>query len=163
MSYGWGMGLFWAFKYIFFILGVSYPFFSLIYWGLTFLVPFFLALFLIHFHLVLPKRISFARDWTLGVLIFFFAALIVSLEHYAFFRYFAPPDYIADSIKSAMDMVESSTLSEEVKKAVASKLTPTPILMTLQGIFNNLMYGALVSFPVALFTSCFKVNDKYFE
>ncbi|MDD4659516.1 MAG: DUF4199 domain-containing protein [Massilibacteroides sp.] len=160
MSYGLLMGLFWAFKYIFFIFSISSPFLSFIYWGLTAFVPIVLGFFLLHFHLISPYNITFRRDWALGVLIYFFAALFVSLEHFVFYRYFAPPGFISESLQSTIDVIRDSDLSENVKEAVAAMPAPTPIQMTLQGIVNNLIYGILISFPVALFTYRFKVKIK---
>lgn len=163
MMYGLIMGLFWAFKYIFYMLSISYPFFSIIYWGLTFSVPLLLALLILHFRVVSPGGVSFSRDWTLGVLIFFFAALVVSLEHYIFYRYVAPPNFIADSFSSAIDILKDSNLSEEVKSTIESMATPTPIQMTIQGLFNNLFYGILIAIPVAAITSRLKKNIKNIE
>ncbi|MDD4515057.1 DUF4199 domain-containing protein [Massilibacteroides sp.] len=160
MIYGLILGLFWAFKYVFFILSISYPFLSFVYWGLTFSVPFLLALLILHFSILVPENRNFARDWTLGVLIFFFAALVVSLEHYVFYRYLAPPNYIADSLNSAIDLIRNSGVNEDVKKAVESMSQPTPIQMTLQGIFNNVLYGVFVSLPVASITSRIKIKTK---
>lgn len=163
MIYGLIMGLFWAFKYVFFMLSVSYPFLSFVYWGLTFTVPFLLALLILHFRILSPYKISFSRDWSLGVLIFFFAALIVSLEHYIFYAYLAPPDYIADSLQSAIGVIKDSGLSNDVKETIEAMPTPTPIQMTIQGLFNNIMYGAIVSIPVAIITSRIKTKFKNIE
>lgn len=161
MIYGLAMGLFWAFKYIFFVLGVSYPFFSFVYWTLTFIVPILLLLFIMHFRVHWLDKMSFSRDWGLGVLIYTFAALFVSLAHYIFYRYLAPPNYIADSLNSAIGLIINSGISEEVKETVEAMPTPTPIQMTLQGIFNNILYGVVVSIPVALITSRIQIiNNK---
>lgn len=163
MTYGLIMGIFWAFKYIFFVLGVIYPTWSYVYWGLTFSVPFLLATLILHFRAVSPDKVSFTRDWTLGILIFVFAALIVSLAHYIFYRYLAPTNYILDSLSAAMAMINESGVSEDVKEAVKAMPTPTPIQMTIQGIFNNILYGVVVSFPVALITSRIKIKSKNIE
>ena len=163
MVYGLIMGLFWAVKYVFFALSVSFPFLSFVYWGLTFSVPFLLATLILHFRVYAPDNISFSRDWTLGVLIYIFAALFVSLEHYVFYRYLAPPNFIADSMNSAIALINESGVSEEVKETVEAMRTPTPIQMTIQGIFNNILYGVIVSLPVALITSRIKIKNKNIE
>lgn len=160
MVYGLIMGLFWAFKYVFFVLSVSYSFFSFVYWGLTFFVPFLLAVLILHSRVYLPNRISFSQDWSLGVLIYVFAALFVSLEHYIFYRYLAPPNFIADSLSSAIALINNSGVSQEMKETVEAMATPTPIQMTIQGIFNNILYGIVVSFPVAFITNRINVKIK---
>lgn len=157
------MGLFWAFKYIFFVLSVSYSFLSFVYWGLTFSVPFLLATLILHFRVYSPGNVSFSRDWMLGVLIYLFAALFVSLAHYVFYRYLAPPNFIADSLNSAIGLIRDSGVSEEVKETVEAMATPTPIQMTIQGIFNNILYGVVVSLPVALITSRIRIKSKNIE
>lgn len=158
MYHGFLMGLFWAFKYIFFILGVSNAFFSYFYWGLTCLVPIFLAVLILHARVESLGNISFGRQWLLGILIYAFAAVFVSLVHYAFYRYFAPPEFIADSLNSAIQAIRDSGVSQEVKAAVEAMPTPTPILMTIQGIFNNILYGIIFSFPVIFYTNRVKVS-----
>lgn len=163
MVYGFIMGLFWAFKYIFFVLSLSYPFLSFVYWGLTFSVPFLLTVLILHSRIYLPNKISFSHDWVLGVLTYVFAALFVSLGHYIFYRYLAPPNYIADSLNSAIDLIRNSGVSEDVKETVENMHTPTPIQMTLQGIFNNILYGAIFSVPVALITSRIRIKNKNIE
>lgn len=156
MVCGLVMGLFWAFKYIFFILGIPYPFLSFVYWGLTLFVPVLLAVLIIHSRTLLGNTISFTRDWALGILIFFFAALFVSLEHYLFYYYFAPDNYISDSLQSAVSLLNKSGMSDELKETVGSMPTPTPIQMAIQGIVNNVIYGVIVTLPVAAVTSRIK-------
>ncbi len=163
MNYGLIMGLFWGFKYIFFILGAFFSFFSFIYWGLTLIVPFLLLMLLLRFQVFFAHNLSFSRDWTLGILIFVFAALFVSLEHYVFYRYLAPADYIADSLSSAITLINQSGISEEVKNAIEAMSIPTPIQMTVQGILNNILYGVVVSLPVAMLSSRIKVIGKNTE
>lgn len=158
MFHGFLMGLFWAFKYIFFILGVANAFFSYVYWGLTCLVPFFLALLILHARLQFLGNISFGRQWLLGVLIYAFAGVFVSLAHYAFYRYFAPPEFIADSLNSAIRVIGDSGVSPDIKAAVEAMPTPTPIQMAIQGIFNNILYGIIFSFPVVFYTNRIKVS-----
>lgn len=155
MRYGQKMGFFWVFKYVFFILGVSWPFFSYVYWGLTFLVPLILAYYLLH-NRMFSMSTTFLKDWSLSILIFFFSALIVSLAHYIFYQFLAPPNYIADSFQSAVDVVMNSGASDLLKETMAALPTPTPIQMTLQGILNNVFYGVIVSLPVAAITSRIK-------
>lgn len=154
------MGLFWAFKYVFFILSLSYSFLSVVYWGLTFSVPFLLATLILHFRVLEPDNISFSRDWMLGVLIYIFAALIVSLEHYVFYRYLAPPNFISDSLKSTVDLIATSRVTEDVKQTIQSM---SPIQMTLQGIYSNILYGVVFSIPVALVTSRIRTKFKNIE
>lgn len=158
MVYGMVLGAFWAFKYLFFIFSFTYSFFSFVYWGLTLSVPFLLFIFIIHSRVWTGSEMTFLKDWAMGILIYFFAALIVSLEHYVFYNFFAPENYISESFNSAIDLLKTSDVNERLKQVAETLQTPTPIEMTIQGIFNNTIYGVLVALPVAAVTCRLKIK-----
>jgi len=109
MTYGLAMGIYWVVKYIFFIFSVSVPSLSLVYWLLTLAVPFIAYYMTKRYRHDIGGRISFFHAWRFGTMLYFFAALIVSL----------------------------------------SKIRISPIHMAIQGIFNNVFYGIILSIPVA--------------
>ena len=81
-------------------------------------------------------------------MIYFFAALIVSLAHYIFFKYIVSPDYLPSMIDSMTQILKSANVSPEAVKNL-TQINITPIHMTIQGIFNNIFYGIVLSIPVA--------------
>ena len=132
MTYGLAMGIYWVVKYIFFIFSVSVPSLSLVYWLLTLAVPF----------------ISFFHAWRFGTMLYFFAALIVSLEYFVFYQFIAPPDFVANAIGQLTTVLKDSQVSSEMIDSL-SKICISPIHMAIQGIFNNVFYGIILSIPVA--------------
>ena len=161
MIYGLIMGTYWVVKYIFFIGSVSYPSASFIYWGMTLSVPFLLYSLMKHFRISTKRPVGFMELWRMGVLIFFFSALIVSLAHFVFYRFLAPPDLIVNSMEFAKNIIDGSQLSSEVKESFRSVGTPTPILMTLQGIVNNVIGGIFISIPIAAIVSRKGLNTPF--
>ena len=96
----------------------------------------------------LGGQITFGQAWRFGVLVYFFAALIVSVMHYVFYRYVAPPDYVANAVGQALATLQEMQASPETMRAIAS-MSFSPIQMALQGILNNILYGIIFSLPVA--------------
>lgn len=86
MTYGLAMGIYWVVKYIFFIFSVSVPSLSLVYWLLTLAVPFIAYYMTKRYRHDIGGRISFFHAWRFGTMLYFFAALIVSLEYFVFYQ-----------------------------------------------------------------------------
>lgn len=153
MFYGLLLGIFWAIKYVFLIIGSWYSGVGTIYLILSPLTLVFTYYMTKAYKIISGGKISFFRAWQFGVLLYFFAALIVSLEHFAFYRHFAPPGFIANSMDQVISLMRSMELNEQMKQIVDQMATPTPIQMTIQGIFNNVFYGIILSIPVAALLS----------
>jgi hypothetical protein len=147
MFYGLLLGLFWAVKYLFFIWGIAHPAMGIVYWLLTSLTIIFAYLFTKVYKILIGGVIHFFHAWQFGVLLYFFAALIVSLLHYVFYRYLAPPDYIANLMEAAVTMAKE--IYPQAEETLNRTPTPTPIRLTLQDILANVFYGAILSIPVA--------------
>jgi hypothetical protein len=94
-------------------------------------------------------RISFFHAWQFGVLLYFFAALVVSLAHYSFYRFIASPEYIESLTNGVADILKRINMNPE--ETLANTPAFTPINLTIQGIFNNVFYGIILSIPVAAF------------
>ena len=127
MSYGLAMGIYWVIKYLFLIFGYSIPSLIFIYEG---------------------GSISFFHAWRFGIMLYFFAALIVSIEHFIFFQFIAPPDFLNNTMTQAIVALKNADFNSEVIEAI-SRTNFTPIHMAIQGIFNNIFYGIILSIPVA--------------
>ncbi len=158
MSYGFAMGLYWVFKYLFFVLGFSYAFLNVFYWSFTLLVPVIAYRMTLRYQTLVGKPVGFFHAWQFGVMLYFFAAIVVSLAHYVFYRYLAPPDLLTNTIHEMEAMLRREGAGADVLSAVKD-LRVTPIQMAIQGIFNNVLYGILFSIPVAFLVSRGKARN----
>ena len=148
MAYGLIMGIYWVVKYVFFIFSLSTPIFSLIYFLLTLAVPVIAYRMTKRYRQEIGGKISFFHAWQFGILLYFFAALIVSIEYFIFYRYIAPPDFVENAISQLAITLKDSQFNNEMLDAL-EKIQTSPIHMTIQGIFNNIFYGIILSIPVA--------------
>lgn len=148
MNYGLFMGLFWVFKYLFYMFSPQHPFLLGLYWGFTLAVPYILYRMIGIYRIFTGSLFNFRRAWLLGIGIYFFAALIVSLAHYYNFRYMMPSDFMASTINEAVKLLEENQADETIIQAMR-EIHFTPIQLTLQGILNNTFYGVIVSLPIA--------------
>lgn len=148
MTYGLAMGIFWVIKYLFLIFSSTIPSLNIIYLALTVLVPFIAYYLTKRYRQDIGGRISFFHAWRFGTMLYFFAALILSLEHFVFFQFIAPPDFLANSVNQVVEILKDSQVSTEVIETVG-RTNFTPIHMAIQGIFNNIFYGIILSIPVA--------------
>ncbi len=148
MTFGLAMGAFWVVKYIFFILGASSSLMGSVYVGFSTLVPFIAYRFTLRYRQIAGGQIGFFHAWQFGVLLYTFAALIVSLMHYVYYRYLAPPDLIANAISQTLELLRQSNADPQLLDA-AGDIHFTPIQMAIQGIFSNIFYGVILSIPVA--------------
>jgi hypothetical protein len=147
MFYGLQLGIFWVVKYLFFIWGISHSSLGVVYWILTSLTLVFAYVFTRVYKMLIGGRIGFFHAWQFGVLLYFFSSLIVSLAHYVFYRYLAPSDYIAQMVDAAVRLIKD--LNPQAEEALDRLPVFTPIRLTLQEIFVNVFYGAILSVPVA--------------
>ena len=150
MSYGLALGIYWAVKYVFFVLSFSFPSFNIVYWLLTLAVPA-IAWFLTKKYrdTELEGKISFYHAWRFGTMLYFFAAVIIALVHFVFYQYIAPQDFIAQSFSQVIDVLKDSQVDTSILESFKTLNVPSPIHMAIQGIFNNIFYGILLSIPVA--------------
>ena len=147
-NFGLFMGLFWVFKYLFYMFSPQHPFLLGLYWGFTLAVPYILYRMIDIYRLMNIARFNFWRAWMLGIGIYFFAALIVSLAHYYNFRYMMPSDFMASTINEVVKLLEENQADKTIIQAMR-EIHFTPIQLTLQGILSNTFYGVIVSLPIA--------------
>ena len=148
MEFGFGMGCYCVFKYLFFMFSLQVPLLSSLYWGLTIMVPYIAYRLTKRYRMQLGGQIGFFHALQFGILLYFFAALIVSLVHYGFYRYIAPTDFLTNSINEAIGLLQNSQIDNQLIQSL-QEIKITPIQMAIQGIFNNLFYGIIFSIPVA--------------
>lgn len=149
MNYGFVMGIYWVIKYVFFILGFSHPTANIVYWSLSCLVPYIAYKMTRRYRENIGGKLGFFHAWQFGVLLYFFAAILVSLEHYLFYRFVAPPDLLVKTVSDMEEALKASGASQTLLDAI-KEIHVTPIQMAIQGIFNNVLYGIILSIPVAL-------------
>lgn len=149
MNYGFVMGIYWVIKYVFFILGFSHPTANIVYWSLSCLVPYIAYKMTRRYRENIGGKLGFFHAWQFGVLLYFFAAILVSLEHYLFYRFIAPPDLLVKTVSDMEEALKASGASQTLLDAI-KEVHVTPIQMAIQGIFNNVLYGIILSIPVAL-------------
>ena len=130
------------------MFSLQMPLLSSLYWGMTIMVPYIAYRFTKRYREQLGGQIGFFHAWQFGILLYFFAALIVSLAHYGFYRYIAPDDFLANSISEAVCLLQNSHIDKQLIQSV-QEVRITPIQLAIQGIFNNLFYGIIFSIPVA--------------
>ena len=149
MNYGFVMGIYWVIKYVFFILGFSHPTANIVYWSLSCLVPYIAYKMTRRYRENIGGKLGFFHAWQFGVLLYFFAAILVSLEHYLFYRFVAPPDLLVKTVSDMEEALKESGASQALLDAI-KEIHVAPIQMAIQGIFNNVLYGIILSIPVAL-------------
>ncbi len=158
MTYGFAMGVFWVVKYLFFIFSFKVPSLNIVYMSLTMIVPYVAYKMTKQYKQTIGGKIGFLHAWRFGLLLYFFAALIVALEHFVFFKYIAPPDYLTNAMGQMLDVLKASNVDSELVEAFG-KTRISPIHMAIQGIFNNTFYGIILSIPVAAILSRKKSTD----
>ncbi|MCD7976378.1 MAG: DUF4199 domain-containing protein [Tannerellaceae bacterium] len=150
MSYGLLLGIFWLFKYVFFILGYTISSNYLLFYQALAPVTLILAyIFTRRYRMDIGGRIQFFHAWQFGILLYTFAGIILSLEQFIFYRFLAPSDFIANSLQATLEMLEGTNLSPKMAETITRMEVPTPISMAIMGILNNTFYGIIFSIPVA--------------
>lgn len=147
-TYGFAMGIYWVIKYLFLIFSNTVPGLSLIYILLTLAVPFIAYYLTKRYRDDIGGSISFFHAWRFGTLLYFFAALIVAVEQFIFYQFFAPRDFMYDAANQLIEMLKDSPFATDVIEAVG-RMNFSPIHMAVTGIFNNIFYGIVLSIPVA--------------
>ena len=148
MSYGFSLGIFWIVKYIFYMFSMRFSYLVVIYWGMSLVVPYLAYLLTKRYREDLGGVISFSQAWRFGVLIYLFAAMLVSIMHYVFYRFVAPPDFLSSAVEQTIASLKQMQVDSKVISSIES-MNFSPIHMALQGILNNIFYGFILSLPVA--------------
>lgn len=148
MSYGLALGIYWVVKYIFLILGYRMTSMIYVYEMLSIAVPFIAYYLTDKYRKDIGGKISFFHAWRFGIMLYFFAALIVSIEHFIFYEFIAPKDFIANMMNQAVALFKNMNMDSKIVDSLGS-INISPIHMVIQSIFNNIFYGIILSIPVA--------------
>ena len=159
MVYGTSMGVFWILKFLLVPFIFTVPFTSLFFLGLTAAVPFLGYFFARQYRnrYCVDARVGFMQAWVFCLLMYAFAALLVSVGHYVFFRYVDGGALVA-SYMNVLDELQATApemegMVTQYRQAAELVAAYTPIELTVQLILNNLFYGMLLSLPTAFIVS----------
>lgn len=152
-TYGLIMGIYWAVKFVFLVLGITRAPFGLVYLLLTVAVPFIAYYFTKKYRdCGLGGEISFYHAWRFGIMLYTFAALIAAVAHFVFFRYISP-DFFSQVYAQAIQAMQESQMDPAMVESMKKLPIPSPIQFTVQNIFNNIFLGIIFSVPVAWLVS----------
>ena len=150
--FGLYMGLFWMLKYLCMIFGNKIELLTSLYVGLTVIVPFIAyRLTLLYRTQIDSESFSFFHGWQFGVFLYTFAALVVSLFHFYYYKNILGLEGISELMQQSFSLLSSRVDTQMLEQAKQAG-TPSPFQMTMQGILNNILAGAVFSIPVALLT-----------
>lgn len=165
MFTGTFLGGFWILKFIFFPLGLSHSFLLFVFLGLTLCAPFMgYRLTRMFRDNLCQGSISFGRAWLFHQMMYLFAAMLVAVAHFVYFR-FIDQGFVIAAYQSQLDVLAQSPVAELRDYAAAyGKMLDqarrlTPIDITLQMISSNVMAGAFIGIPVALLVRRKKKTD----
>ena len=166
MMYGTAMGVFWILKFVLVPLIFTIPFTSLMFLGLTAAVPFLGYFFVRQYRnrYCLNGQIGFMQAWMFCLLMYAFAALLVSVAHYVFFRYIDGGTMLA-TYNSMLDELQNATpemgeMVTQYRQAVDLIAAMSPIELTIQLVLNNIFYGMMLSLPTAFIVSLKRGNQS---
>ncbi len=158
MLFGTYLGGLWILTSIFFPLGVTMPFLFIIFMVLTLSSPF------IAYHYTKKYRdvacggyISFSHAWVFTVMLHIFAALLAAVAHYVYFR-FIDGGFIVNAYEQMTDNFfyqygsqDMDMYKEQIENAIDTLRQMTSIEMTVQLMSSNILWGTLLSIPIAIF------------
>jgi hypothetical protein len=157
MEYGLVLAFYFIIKFACTYLSLQYPFLNVIALFLNFAIPFLLFWMVRKFREEHNGgRMLFSEGWSLSLLIIAFASLPEALIMYVFYQ-FIDPEYISNIVNQSSDML--STLEQNNPNQYISQFNdmfkkqdiPSASQMAIQGIFNNIFFGSIVSIIVAFF------------
>lgn len=141
-------GLFWIIKYLC-VFGIfRMPLFmGLIYMGLTIYVPFMAySLTKKYRDSLSSERFSFSHGWLFGILLYFFASILVTIPHFIFYSYILP-----SNLPQILDQMRSVGFDKTLLRAIETSMNEiSPIKRALGDISNNTIWGIVFSLPVAI-------------
>lgn len=159
MTYGTAMGGYWIAKFMLVPFIFTVPLTSMIFLLLTAAVPILGYYFTRQYRdKYCPEgRVPFMQAWIFCLLMYMFAALLVSVAHYVFFRYVDDGAMLAaySGVLEQMQQADPSLTAgvEQYQEAIKMLSSLTPIELTVQMISSNIFYGMIFSLPTALLVS----------
>lgn len=165
MYFGTMMGIFWIIKFSFLPMGFKIPLLQLLFIFMTMFVPILGYIYIRKYReRYCGGELSFMRGWVFSLYMYFFAALLTAAAHYIYFR-FIDNGYLMGTYLEQMENLKS-TLTGDLEASVDQLIrnldiiaSMSPLQLTLQLIFQNIFYGAILSLPTALLAMRRKKNS----
>ena len=157
MLFGTYLGGYWILKFILFPLGLTIPFLSFLFMGLTICVPFMGYYYVrMYRNTACGGSISFLHAWIFTVFMYMFAALLTAMAHYIYFR-FIDHGFVINAYESQIDILKQSGVpgieayTDVFQETLDNVKSLTPIDITMQLVSWNVFCGSLLALPTALF------------
>ena len=157
MRYGTYMGIFWAVKFCLFPLGMKMPLLLILFFMLTFAVPFVGYKMVRQYRdLYAPEEFTFSSAFLFTNLLYVFAGLFASVFHYIYFR-FLDNGMIIETYQQTIEQF-TEIASEEMKVSLGQLqesldliASLTPLDITWQLLSQNIFNCLIIAVPTALF------------
>lgn len=144
------LGLFWVFKYLFVVVGMSYPALNFLGTLLGIGTPVLLFYFLVKYnHEFLEGKMSFWHGVQFSILLFFFASILESMVVFIHVQWI-DPTFISNLFESMVEMAETINISETLVTRISEQPLPSPF----DYIFSNVIMADIF---LGLFLSLFIV------
>jgi hypothetical protein len=155
MQFGTYMGIYWIVKFFLLLLGFTYSFLFFLFTGLTIVVPFIGYYYARMFRdKIYGGQIKFMQAWVFIFSMYVFAALLVAVAHYTYFRYMDNGfifDKYMEVLESTLAVPGWERYMEQSKEVIKSIRLMTPIELTIQLLTQNVFYCSILAFITALF------------
>lgn len=157
MLLGTYMGGYWILIFVLFVLELTAPILSFLFIGLVLCVPFMGYRYVrMYRDKVCGSSIGFLHAWLFTVFMYMYAALLASVAYYIYFRFIDNGLFIS-VYESRTDAIVQSNIPEfesliDISRETLNTLKSlSPIDITLQLLSANVLWGALLAIPTALF------------
>ncbi len=164
MRFGTMMGIFWIIKFSFLPIGFKIPLLQLLFIFMTLFVPILGYIYIRKYReRYCGGELSFLRGWVFSLYMYFFASLLTAAAHYIYFQ-FIDNGYLAGTYMEQLENLKS-TLTGDLETSIDQLIqnletiaSMSALQLTMQLIFQNIFYGALLSLPTALLAMRRKKN-----
>lgn len=152
---GLWLALLWIASFVFYLLGLATPGYSIVALLLAFATPILVWKRLKNFRdYGLEGSISFLRGWAYVVLLFFYGSLLFAIAQFCYFN-FLDQGYLLGMYAKMMELPENAEVIKQagmqqvVEDALNTLGAMRPIDLSLNMLTTNLMLGVLVGLPIA--------------
>lgn len=157
---GLGLGGFWIFKYLFVIGATQYPALEYVNLLLIFFTPLLLLFYMIRYkNLSSDNKLKYWTGIKLGILLFFFAAIIESsivIVHIVWLD----PSYISMINSQMIELLQSFDFSESIMDEFKRQISFSPITHVVRQIMNNVTSGLILSLMLTPIASRINIDVK---
>ena len=160
-QYGGIVGLMWIVSFSFYIVGLTHPLvgnLSLIFG----LLSIYCCVSLIKKFKRNIVSLNFWQSWRMSILIYMYAALLMALAQYIYFRYidhgmlfntYATIMQTPEAVTMLQSMLPGEDANALISETIDQLKTITPIDLTFKFLTNNLFLGLILSIPTAGFSA----------